>query len=111
MITKENFFMNTFALYKICKRPKRKPDYISYNKNYGGMVSSEYWYGSDKNGDFVIRSSNHWVLRKDNQKSLDADCNMISSCNWQIILPLQSKYDNDKRTIVGKAYFSKFKKI
>ncbi len=110
MITIDNFFIATYALFKICKTPKRKADYTSYSK--WGDVSSQYWYGEDKNGRFVIRKSDHWVFRKHNDNSNKSqNCRMIASCNWQILIPKTSNYDNDKCTISGKCYLSKFTKL
>lgn len=130
MITFENFFISTFAMFKVCKTPKRKPDYISRASEYwGGGISSSYWYGEDKKGKYVIRKSNHWVFRCTNDlnknekyikgkfrkrftlKIKDADCKMIATCNWQITLIKNKRYDNKKTTLTGKCYLSKFKKI
>lgn len=52
--SKENFFLCTKAVFKGCKVPRRKPDYISRDR--AGNVSSIYWY-TDKG---VYRQSNHW---------------------------------------------------
>ena len=53
MITFDNFYIKTYACYKGCKTPKRQPDFTSDS-------GSKYWYGQNKNGDYVIRRSNHW---------------------------------------------------
>ena len=63
MITYSTFFIGTIAVFKGCKTPKRKPNYISYNRF--GIVSSSYYYGSDKKGDYVIRVSDHWSAYSD----------------------------------------------
>lgn len=65
IIDYSNFFHNTRGSWKACKKPKRSSDFISYNKhllkNFGEkVISSEYWYGEDKKGEYVIRSSQHW---------------------------------------------------
>lgn len=61
---KDNFFWRTYAIFKERKtRPRRKPDYVRYDRY--GKISSEYWY-TDKG---VIRGSNHWGC-------------YIASCNW-----------------------------
>ena len=49
-----NFFEDTVAYFKGCKRPRRQPDYVSYNRR--GQISSCYWYTPRG----VIRASNHW---------------------------------------------------
>lgn len=113
MITINNFFTKTFALFNVCKTPKRKADFTSRSSAYwGGGISSSYWYGEDRKGKYVIRKSNHWVKRRDEVLSeIKADCNMIASCNWQIKTPKNSNYGNNKTTITGKCYLSKFKKL
>ena len=60
---KDNFYVNTIAEFKETKRPRRKPDHISYTRE--GKVSSEYWY-SDQG---VIRGSKHWGSG-------------VASCDW-----------------------------
>lgn len=72
MFNKDNFYLSTRATFRVCKRPCRKPDYISYTK--WGDVSSEYWY--TKSG--VVRCSNHWSrIYPDN-----SGCNRIAGCFW-----------------------------
>ena len=82
-ISFENFYHGTFAGFKACKTPKRKPDYISYDRY--GDISSKYWYGTDKNGSYVIRSSSHWCLyahRKDVNKARAGECRRIANNYW-----------------------------
>lgn len=55
-----NFFETTSAVFDICERPERTPDFVSGS-------GSEYWYEDGK----VIRNSDHWG-------------NGIASCNWWI---------------------------
>ena len=62
---KDNFYVNTIAEFKETKRPRRKPDHISYTRD--GKVSSEYWYSESG----VIRGSNHWGTG-------------VASCDWYI---------------------------
>ena len=65
-----NFYVNTLADFKeISKRPKDKPDYVSYyfDKTGKRKISSEYWY--NENG--VVRGSDHWGEE-------------ISSCDWYL---------------------------
>ena len=54
---------------EISKRPKDKPDYVSYyfDKTGKRKISSEYWY--NENG--VVRGSDHWGEE-------------ISSCDWYL---------------------------
>lgn len=94
-IGKTNFFSCTFAVFKGCKQPKREPDFISYDKRTG-KKSSMYWYGSNKNGNYVIRKSDHWT-----KINGDVECKFIASCVWEL------KYS--RPTHCGKAYFSTFR--
>jgi hypothetical protein len=89
-MNKDNFHIRSFAIFKGCKKPKRKADYISHNKQ--GEVSSLYWYGTDKRGDYVIRDSDHWA---------NINCKHIAKCVWFLYY--------HKQTSAGKCYFSKFK--
>ena len=57
------FFHATKGTWKRCNKPKRKPDYVSKRKYMGietKCISSQYWYGSDSKGDYIIRQSDHW---------------------------------------------------
>ena len=51
--TFDNFYKDTKAVFEGTKRPKGKPDYTSYS-------GSEYWYGEDNGGKYVVRGSDHW---------------------------------------------------
>lgn len=104
MITFENFFLNTEAVFKGCKTPKRKPDYISYSR-YTSEVSSRYWYGEDKTGKYVIRESNHWVSRRDFERKSLNECYSIASCIWNI----KNKFNDSYKLVSGKCYLSDFK--
>ena len=106
-VTIHNFFSKTFGLFKGCKRPKRNPDYISYSKKYPDLISSEYWYGVDKNGKYVIRFSDHWVRYKNIKNDLwEYGCKMIASCNWQ----LKANFNKlSNKNNCGKIYLNKMK--
>ena len=86
------FFKSTKANFKGCKRPKRKPDYVSYDRY--GDISSEYWY--TKKG--VVRCSDHWSAipnkykmnnkTKDDNISKDVcrfSCSKIRTCHWTFL--------------------------
>lgn len=64
--TISNFNNNSFTTFKECKTPNRHPDFIS-------LSGSRYWYGSNKNGQYVIRQSDHW--------------GKVSSCVWKLFSP------------------------
>lgn len=44
-------------LFQKCKQPMRKPDRTTMK---GSKESSQYWYGKDSGGRYVIRKSDHW---------------------------------------------------
>lgn len=75
MFTEFNFFKKTRASFKGCKRPRRKPDYISYDRY--GDVSSEYWYTNKG----VVRCSDHWSAVHMPQTNL-IECGKVASCHW-----------------------------
>lgn len=88
-MNKRNFFLKTFAFYKGCKRPKRKPDYVSVNQY--GDISSEYWY-TDKG---VIRCSNHWSNILASSKLKAFTCGKVASCIWVLKNHSKSKGYSD----------------
>ena len=51
--TFDNFYKDTKAVFEGTERPKGEPDYTSYS-------GSEYWYGEDNGGKYVVRGSDHW---------------------------------------------------
>ena len=51
--TFDNFYKDTKAVFEGTERPEGKPDYTSYS-------GSEYWYGKDNGGKYVVRGSDHW---------------------------------------------------
>lgn len=63
---KDNFMVDTMAEFQqISGRPRRKPDYVSYDRD--GNISSEYWYTEEG----VIRGSKHWGEN-------------VASCDWPL---------------------------
>ena len=86
MITFENFFIKTEAIFKGCKKPKRKPDYISYSIDYyteEKRISSQYWYGENKKGKYVIRESDHWVkMKKLSSNKQIKHIKSVATCLW-----------------------------
>ncbi len=70
-ITYDNFYQHTEAIFEEVSRPQRDPDYKSTTiSGYG--ISSEYWYGSDEGGDYVVRGSDHWSNVSPNIASYEA---------------------------------------
>ncbi len=118
MYTSTSFFTNTQAVFKACKTPKRVPNFVSPS-------GSQYWYGEDKVGAYVIRQSDHWskgfskgtsVIRydrflreKSEIMSIRKGCGRIASCFWVLFTP---KNEVPETNGSGKCYmknFSKFK--
>ncbi len=106
MITFNNYYNGTKGIFKGCKVPKRKPNYVSKSKQYN-TLSSRYWYGQDSKGMYVIRESDHWVNYY-NQKGeiYFSKCNCISSCFWSI-----KSVNNSRLNMCGKIYLKDFKKV
>ncbi|MDP3836841.1 MAG: hypothetical protein Q8Q67_01955 [bacterium] len=105
-INQDNFYLGTKCRFKGCKKPKRKADYTSYNRDQ--EISSEYWYGEDKNGKYVIRCSKHWSRTNSIGELLC--CGKIASCYWWLITNCKKSYEYGifERFFCGKAYFSNF---
>lgn len=80
MRNERNFFFSTHAVFKGSKRPKRNPDYISYDM-YGG-ISSEYWYTPRG----VYRCSDHWSTFSvpEGKKLRAIQCGRVASCYWTL---------------------------
>lgn len=93
------------ALFKACKTPKRKPDFIS---NSG----SKYWYGKDSLGKWLKRQSNHWTEKRElNCSEIMGDyvvfqCENIASSYWAI-----KTKNPDSHTLTGKCYLKDIKKL
>lgn len=126
MININNYYNSTKAVFKGCKIPKRNPDYISYNED--GDISSRYWYGNNKNGNYIIRESDHWVNMKPlNNNKIFRQCKSIASCIWHLTTnKIKFKQINyhyyhnskpktilvkEKPNLTGKAYLKDFIKI
>lgn len=77
MKTKESFYNKTKANFLGCKKPKRKPDYVSYD--YDGNISSLYWYTDEG----VYRYSNHWS-RVSIKNTRTIQCDYVASCWWTL---------------------------
>lgn len=110
-ITFDNFFISTEIVFKGCKTPNRKSDFVSES-------GSRYWYGENKKGKYVIRCSDHWVgVRKLGENKVYKNIETISSCLWHIKTNDVSKvkFNNNRAYFVwkvsGKSYLKDFKKI
>lgn len=71
--TFDNYFKGTKGVFVETTRPEREPDYIS-RKCGTDEISSQYWYGKDEGGEYVVRASDHW--------SHNGICGNIASCYW-----------------------------
>lgn len=90
---------NTKAVFKGCKTPKRKPDYISES-------GSKYWLRWSLKGRYVIRLSNHWVkLKITGDMAKVTKRTKVASCKWHIetTLPISNG------AVAGKCYLKYFK--
>ena len=72
MKNKENFYIATKATFDGCRRPSRKPDYVS-------RCGSEYWYTEEG----VIRCSDHWSIYYDaHHRHRHIRRHKIATCYW-----------------------------
>lgn len=94
-VTYDNFYKETAGVWEIInpsEAPNRAADYESTRFGEPEKVSSRYWYGSDENGDYVIRESDHWSASLHGEASIeDFKANPmsgrytpISSARWAI---------------------------
>lgn len=96
-----NYMTATTALFKGCRVPKRKPDFISES-------GSKYWQQENKKGKYVIRLSNHWVYLKEiGNNEVWKDCDRIASCIWH----LKTNRTQWGCMLAGKCYLNNFKKL
>jgi hypothetical protein len=88
----------TRGTFRGCKKPKRKPD-------YGSASGSQYWYGTDKKGDYVIRCSNHWtnvcvIYDKKVNSYTNRNCKRIATSLWKI----KTNHKNDVEKVKYDRY-------
>lgn len=104
-ITFNNFYNSTRAIFKGTDRPSRNPDYVSTRFGHPDAVSSEYWYGEDESGQYVVRGSDHWsgTIRENGSYNpmMDKYSRPIATCYWFIQRPFT--IDENGRAY-GKVY-------
>lgn len=106
-ITYDNFYIGTSAVFKGCKIPRRKPDYVSYKRYpHDDEPSSCYWYGKDKRGEYVIRCSDHWSYYIVNGEFHEG-CGGIASCYWRLKTTKEIPLFGGQ--LAGKCYLNDFK--
>lgn len=100
--TRSNFMHGTYAVFKGCEKPARPADYVSES-------GSQYWYGENNRGKWVIRYSDHWSGEDSAYtRSYGYSCRNIASCYW----PLKStKLRTGGIFSAGKAFFKDFKPV
>lgn len=124
MITTDNYFLSTQGSWKPCKKPKKKPSFTSYKRTYTYFfkdeikpffkhsfvdyegykrfyyedkklgISSRYWYGQDKKGNYIIRESDHW--------------GKVASCYWSKKFNTLNDY---RKTITAKIYLKNLESL
>jgi hypothetical protein len=109
MISYDNFYKATHGTFSQCKHPNRKPDFITYDK-FSLKPISFYWYGSDVEGDYVIRKSDHWcILHNISNGKKRTHLQAIKDCKWHITF-YKDNFIKKKRIllkqsfIIGKVY-------
>ena len=116
-ITHDNFYKATQGLFFQCKHPNRKPDFITHDK-VSKKSHSLYWYGSDNNGDYVIRKSDHWCQLNDTlTKTKTKQLKRIKDCRWNIsfysnnFILKRRKFQLKQSFIVGKIYLKNLNNV
>lgn len=104
-VTFNNFHNSTRAVFKGTERPDREPDYVSTRFGNPNVISSEYWYGEDESGQYVVRGSDHWsgTIRENGSDNpmMDKYSRPIATCYWFIQRPFT--IDENGRAY-GKVY-------
>ena len=104
-VTFNNFHNSTRAVFKGTERPDREPDYVSTRFGNPNAISSEYWYGEDESGQYVVRGSDHWsgTIRENGSDNpmMDKYSRPIATCYWFIQRPFT--IDENGRAY-GKVY-------
>lgn len=115
-INKFNFFKSTASLFKEIDVEKRTHNHVFIeDPDYISESGSRYWYGSDENGDYVIRASNHWTYFESDITYDRREGSDVSTCNWGLELrsleelALYSEYNLITRIRYGISYFKEFK--
>lgn len=114
MVSYDDFFISTRALFVSCEKPDEEPFYIS------PVSKSEYYKGSDDKGEYVIRNSNHWIQEGTDFEKPKSE----NACFWEIDIPYDKKVDKNLKEISpsysteedldfisGKCYLKDFKRI
>ena len=94
MLSNYSWALPDYAVFKGCKSPNTTSSYKSRS-------GSEYWYGEDNNGRFIIRKSCHWtkVIYKKIPPVGINECGFIVDKLWFLIT------NNNKSKIqCGKCY-------
>lgn len=97
LITFDNYYKATEAVFDETERPNRAPDHVSYQYDNPDRISSEYWYGEDSGGKYVIRGSDHWSHYFNPS---------IASCRWYY-RPANSDSEYDYKRIPRNLYDSR----
>lgn len=97
LITFDNYYKATEAVFDETERPNRAPDHVSYQYDNPDRISSEYWYGEDGGGKYVIRGSDHWSHYFNPS---------IASCRWYY-RPANSDSEYDYKRIPRNLYDSR----
>lgn len=102
-MTIEDFFVSTKAQFSQCAAPETTPDFLSE----GG---SQYWFGEDDLGSYVIRQSDHWCQYYEiGSKLMSHKRVRIRSCAWSV--KIHDISIADLRPIAAKCHLTSFERI
>lgn len=108
-VTYDDFYISTKGVFRDCEEPTTEPNYTSVPKAIADSPS-KYWYGTDEEGDYVIRRANHWCQYYGNSKgeTVAHQNTKIVNCVWDFMFGRTgiSKCDLKigKQHFTGKAY-------
>lgn len=57
-LTKDDFWISSATVWLPTEKPTTAPNFTSTTGD--GAFPSEYWFGEDEKGKFVIRHADHW---------------------------------------------------
>lgn len=84
MKTFQNFYEETYGIWKICPEPNRTPDFKSEKS------ASKYW----DCGEYVVRKSNHWGV--------------VGSCFWRIDGTKKKQVLNLEQAVCAMIHYKDF---
>lgn len=97
-LNRENFYVSSIAIFFKVARPNREVDFTSSTGD--GNFPSQYWFGEDSKGGYVIRHADHWGRVQNCLWFItDKEMSVYAAIHDRITFPTQED-------LYGKCYFS-----